>query len=311
MKGSVYFGRCIFLSWYCDLGTCKFCFRSTIKHKIKHSSSAKRSVESILTDAIIGKNMGWGIEFLTGGYGIFSFDEIVDIAENVSKIYEKKIWVNLGVLNEGELRKLKPFVEGVCASIETIEKTRHDELCPDKPIEPYEEMLKVARALGLKRSITIVVGLEKSISDIELLLDFIKKHELERITFYALKPVKGSPFEKSPDAKYYAKWIRRVRECFPDIEIVAGLTPKNPEYTKYVVEAGADAITKFPVLKKFNSEETKLIEKQIEEAGKEFMGYLNTFPGISVDDEIQKLSLSNEQKERIREKVEQYARKMR
>ncbi|MFW6014500.1 MAG: radical SAM protein [Candidatus Nanoarchaeia archaeon] len=311
MNGSVYFGRCIFLSWYCEKGSCKFCFRSTIKHKIKHSSSAKRSIESILTDAIIGKEMGWGIEFLTGGYGIFSFNEIVYIAKNVSKIYEKKIWVNLGVLNREELLQLKPFIEGVCASIETIEKVRHDELCPDKPIEPYEEMLETAKELGLRRSITIVVGLENGMEDIEILHKFIEKHELERITFYALKPVKGSPFEKSPDAGYYAEWIKKTRERFPEIEIVAGLTPKNPEYTRHVVKAGANALTKFPVLKKFNSKETRLIESQVKEAGYDFVGHLNTLPQIDVEGELEKLSLSDEQKEKIREKVEQYLRKMR
>src|SRR3989344_1176956 len=111
------FGRCIFLSWYCEKGTCNFCFRSTINHKLKFSKSTNRGLSSILTDAIIGKNLGWEIEFLTGGYGIFYFDEIIKIAKYVSKIYGYKIWINLGVLKEEEMEKLKPYVEGICASI--------------------------------------------------------------------------------------------------------------------------------------------------------------------------------------------------
>ena len=108
-KPNVWFGRCIFLSWYCDRGTCDFCFRSTIKHKIKHAKSAKRSFASVLTDAIIGKNLGWQIEFLTGGYGIFEFKEIVKIAKYVSIIYNQKIWINLGVLDKQELKKLAQY----------------------------------------------------------------------------------------------------------------------------------------------------------------------------------------------------------
>ena len=30
-KPVAWYGRCIFLSWYCDVGTCKFCYRSTQK----------------------------------------------------------------------------------------------------------------------------------------------------------------------------------------------------------------------------------------------------------------------------------------
>ena len=145
---TAYFGRCIFLSWYCDRGTCDFCFRSTTKHKIKHAENAKRSLASILTDAVIGKNLGWEIEFLTGGYGIFDFDEIVNIARLVSNIYGRKIWVNLGALSKDEMIKLQPYVEGICASIETIEPVLHDKICPDKPIQPYSDMLKVASDLG-------------------------------------------------------------------------------------------------------------------------------------------------------------------
>ena len=108
-KNKTWFGRCIFLSWYCDIATCKFCFRSTIKHKIKHAKNAKRSLASILTDTILAKALGWRIEFLTGGYKILSFNEILDITEKVSNIYEKKLWVNLKLLQVGMLQKLHRF----------------------------------------------------------------------------------------------------------------------------------------------------------------------------------------------------------
>ncbi|MGM5482248.1 MAG: radical SAM protein [Nanobdellota archaeon] len=304
------FGRCIFLSWYCERATCKFCFRSTIKHKIKHASSAKRSIPSVLCDAVIGKCMGWPIEFLTGGYGIFSFEEILDITKKVSEIYGHKIWMNLGAMSKDELEALKPYVEGVCASIETPEKNRHDYLCPDKPIEPYEEMLKTAKEMGFKTSITIVVGLEEKKEDIEILFDFIEKHKLDRITFYALKPVQGSPFKESPDKEYYAWWVAKTRKRFPKLHIVAGLTPRNPDYTNLVVRAGANTLTKFPVLKKFNTEKTKLIEDMINQEGRELIGHLNTLPDIDFYAEVDKLSFEPELKEQIKEKISQYLRKI-
>ena len=80
--GNVWFARCIFLSWYCELGTCKFCFRSTQKHKIKNPCDARRSIKSILAEAVMIKGFNWRLEFLTGGYGVYSYEEISKIANN-------------------------------------------------------------------------------------------------------------------------------------------------------------------------------------------------------------------------------------
>ena len=228
---SSWFGRCIFLSWYCDLGTCKFCFRSTTKHKIKHKEMAKRSLASILTDALFGVFFDWRIEFLTGGYRIFSFEELLEKTKLVSKIFGHKIWINLGTLKEEELLKLKPYVEGVCASIETINPKLHKRICPDKKIKPYSDFLKLADKLGFKKSMTIVVGLGEKKEDFELLSKFILKHNLDRITFYALKPVRGTDYEnvKSPNIDYYSWWIAKTRIRFPKLEIISGLTPKTPK----------------------------------------------------------------------------------
>ena len=309
--GKTWFGRCIFVSWYCERATCKFCFRSTIQHKIKHSKSAKRSLASILTDAIIGNRLGWRSEFLTGGYGVFSFEELLDITKKVSEVYDQKLWINLGLLTKEQLIRLKPYVEGICASIETIEGSLHDELCPDKPIKPYEEMLDTAEEIGLKKSMTIVIGLGEKEGDFELLEKFIKKHELDRITFYALKPVKGTPFTESPDPEYYASWIAKTRIAFPKLEIIAGLTPRRPDYTRLILEAGANAVTKFPVLAKFGSEGTKIIEKGVKEAGREFTSIINGLPDIDWDKEVDKFSFDKDLKEKIKIKVKQYVDKIR
>ncbi|MEA3515182.1 MAG: radical SAM protein [Nanoarchaeota archaeon] len=306
-----WFGRCIFMSWYCDLGTCKFCFRSTTKHKIKHAKSAKRSVSSLLTDALIGRNLGWRIEFLTGGYRIFSFDEMLDIIKKVSHIFQQKIWLNLGVMEKEQLEMIKPYVEGVCASIETAEPKLHDLICPDKPIQPYSDFLDLAEEMGFKKSMTIVVGLGEKKEDIGYLFDFIEKHNLDRITFYALKPVQGTGYTKSPEPEYYAWWIAKTRIRFPKLEIIAGLTPKQPDYTKLILDAGANAITKFPVLKKFNSPETQLIEKMVRDSGREFVSVLNKLPEIDWDKKIDELEFDDGLKEEIRQKLGMYLKKMR
>ncbi len=301
-----FFGRCIFLSWYCQKGTCKFCYRSTIHHKVKHADSAKRTMPSILSDAIIGKNLGWEIEFLTGGYGIFEFDEIVKIAKYVSEIYNKKIWVNLGALTKEELTRLKPYVEGVCASIETINPELHKEICPDKQIEPYSAMLKLANELGFKTSITIVIGLGEKKEDFELLAEFIESHKLDRITFYALKPVMGTIYKKSPEPDYYAWWISQTRIRFPKLRIMAGLTPKNVDYVELILKAGANAFTKFPAIKEFNSDKARLIEELVKKSGRKFSGTLTKLPEIEWENEVEKLNLDSKLKEKVKAKLSEY-----
>jgi len=307
-----WFGRCIFLSWYCDVGTCDFCFRSTIKHKIKHASSAKRSLPSILTDAIIGKNLGWRIEFLTGGYRIFSFEEQIGICKKVSEVYGHKIWVNLGSIDKEGLLQMEQYVEGVCASIECVNPDLHRKVCPDKPIEPYSDMLRIAKEMGFKTSMTIVIGLGEKRFDFDALARFIEEHELDRITFYALKPVQGTRYTKSPEPEEYAWWIAKTRIRFPKLEIMAGLTPRRAEeYAGLLLRAGANALTKFPAVRRFGSAQAEEIERQAAEAGRTFLGSLTRLPDIDWAAEVEKLPFEEGLKARINQKIGEYTEKMR
>ncbi|MAG77865.1 radical SAM protein [archaeon] len=300
-----WFGRCIFISWYCDVGSCKFCYRSTQKARIKHAKNARRSLPSMIVEAILAKNLGWRIEFLTGGYKVFSIDELVEIARVISKVYGEKIWLNLGALNEKELEKFKPYVKGVVASIETVNKELHKKICPDKDISKYEEMLQIE---GFKKSITIVVGLGEKRKDVELLKKFIAKYKLDRITFYALKPVPGTCYSEGPSTEDYCYWISQIRESFPDLEIIAGTTLRRVGEVSKVLEAGADAITKFPATKKFGSKEAKVLEGEVKKAGREFVSSLTKLPSVDWEKEVDKLDIEN--KEGVKEKLFLYLEKM-
>lgn len=310
-SAETWFGRCIFLSWYCDVGTCDFCFRSTTKHKIRHASSAKRSKESILTDALIGKNLGWRIEFLTGGYRIFSFEEMLEIARMVSEVYGHKIWINLGAMSRQELERMEPYVEGVCASIECVNPGLHRRVCPDKPIAPYSDMLKTAKETGYKTSMTVIIGLGEKKEDFEELAGFIEEHKVDRLTFYALKPVKGTRYTESPEPEHYAWWIAKTRERFPKLEIMAGLTPRKAEdYAGLLLKAGANALTKFPAVRKFGTPQAQGIERQAEEAGRKFLGSLTALPDVDWDAEVKRLDITPELKDRTIQKISEYTAKM-
>jgi biotin synthase-like enzyme len=305
-----WYGRCIFLSWYCDLGTCKFCFRSTIKHRIQHAKTAKRSLSSDLVEALLCKKFGWRIEFLTGGYKIFPIEELVERAKLISKVYGEKIWLNLGVISREDLNLFKPYVKGLVSSIETIEPKLHNEICPDKPIEPYEEMFDYSTEFS--RSMTMVIGLGEKREDFELLKQFITKHKLDRITFYALKPVKGTPFEDSngPDTEDYLWWIAQTRIAFPKLGIIAGTTARRYEEVGLLLKAGANAFTKFPATKMFGTKEAHKIENDIKEIGRKLKGTITNLPEIDWNKEIENIGLDKDLENEVKEKFILYFKKI-
>ncbi|MBW3003036.1 radical SAM protein [Candidatus Woesearchaeota archaeon] len=308
-KPVAWFGKCIFLSWYCDVGTCKFCYRSTQKSRIRHAKQARRSLPSILVEALIAKHLGWRIEFLTGGYKIFPMQDLIKITKLVSEIYSEKIWLNLGALEEKDLQEFKPYIKGIVASIECINPELHDEICPNKPIKPYEDMFNYAK--DLKKSITIVIGLGETIEHVEELFKFIEKHRLERITFYALKPIAGTPYTEGPKREYYAEWIARTRIRFPKLQIIAGITARRVDDVPLLLRAGANAITKFPVTKKFNSDEAKKIEQYIKQEGRTFIGSVTKLPDVNWDNEIEKLDIDNDLKQQTKQTLKLYLERMR
>lgn len=69
---SINIERAIFLSYYCNLRDCKFCYMSTIKSSPK---KGLRSIESIYAEAFLVKMVGWNVEFLSSGYGAFDTEK--------------------------------------------------------------------------------------------------------------------------------------------------------------------------------------------------------------------------------------------
>ena len=291
---TTWFGKCIFISWYCDVGTCKFCYRSTIKPNIKNIENARRTPKSIFTEALLAKHLGWRIEFLTGGYNIYPIEKLADITKRVSEIYKNKLWLNLGVLKNEDINLLKPYTEGIVASIETINPKLHDKICPNKPIEKYEEMLNSIK--NLKKSAAIVIGLGEKDSDMDLLFDFIKKHKLDRITFYALKPVKGTPYTQGPTTEQYIKWIANTRINFPKLEIITGTTANRINEISLLLKAGSNAITKFPATKLFNSKKAKIFEEEIKKSGRIF---LSTLTDVDKLNELKNIKIESNIKDKL------------
>ncbi len=308
-SGRTWFERAIFLSWYCSIGDCSFCYMSTQKQRIK-GANAVRKRESILAEALISKACGWRIEFLSGGYDSHPLPDIVWFAEQLSRITGRKQWLNIGALSRQEIESFMPHIKGVCGAVECVNPDIRKKVCPSKPLEPIEAMLDAAGDLGLEKAATIIIGLGETEDDIPLLLEFIRKHGLDRITFYALNPHEGTPFTKGPETDYYVKWIRAVRKEFPGMQIIAGSWVDRLGEIHQLLEAGADAITKFPAIKLFNTSYARRIEQEAENAGREFAGSLTRLPDADWEKEVEKLNVDDDLKDKVKKKIYAYLKRM-
>ncbi len=301
------FERAIFMSWYCSIGNCAYCYMSTQKKLISDPDKAKRTKASILAEAYLCKKLGWKIGFLSAGYGSYTEESILDICKSVYEITDEKIWLNIGVLNEKAIEKLSPYLEGICGAVETTNSKIHKKVSPSKPLAPIEKMYKLCEKYSLKKSMTYIIGLGETINDFESLKEFIAKNKIDKIIFYALNPIKGTIFEKSkgPEIDYFVEWIRKTRNEFPKMDIVAGHWVNRVDYIHLMINAGANSITKFPAIKLFNTRFVKTIEEEIKKSGYELQGTFTKMPNIDFE-EIRNLSFDNKLKEEIVAKVKEY-----
>lgn len=304
------FERALFFSWWCGIKDCTFCFMSTQEHATWQE--ARRSFESIIAEAIIAKAFGWPIGFVSGGVGVLGHDDFVRLVRMLSAVLDKKVWLNGGLLAPHTLEACKPYIEGIICSVETVNPELHDKVCPSKPLAPIEHLFDTARSLDIRCGMTCIVGIGETLHDVNLLIDFIQKHNISKIHIYGLIPQKGTVFEHTspPSAEYQAGWIARIRIAFPHLDIQCGIWKDRPEYTYLLLSAGANSISKFPAIRAFNSWEAREIEAQARRAGRSFQGTLTAMVPVDLDAALRNLDADEKVKKKIRFKCGQYLAKM-
>jgi biotin synthase-like enzyme len=271
---------------------------------------AKRRTESLITEAVLCKVLGWNIEFLSGGYGTYKQEELLKILQYIYATYGQKLWLNIGTMNKKMMEPLLPYIEGVSGSVECLNNELHDFVCPSKPLQPIFNTLKEAKSLGLKTGITIIIGLGETISDYAQMRDFIKEYSIDRVTFYRLNPHPGTIYTKGPTTEYYVEWISQTRKDFPELEIIAGSWKDKLDEIHLLLKAGADNITKFQSTGMFGTELAAKIENEVAKAGKTFQGTLTKLPDVDWDAEIDKIDIPEDLKLKVKNKIKSYLKMM-
>ena len=264
--------RAIFLSWWCDKGDCAFCYMSSQKPRISEPEKARRNINSILAEAELIRRIGWNVEFLSGGYGSFSTDEIKNISKRIHTITGKPVWLNVGITRD--LEEYGKEIIGITGAVETANPELHDKICPSKSLDDIIEMLDMAGDLGFKKAITIILGLGETPEDLKYLFNLIREVGINRVIFYSLNPHKDTPYENTPQpaSLYYADMMAATRIKFPELEIIAGTWIDNLANIGPLLLAGANGLTKFPLFKMYGTNYGRRVEEEVKWAGRELKG---------------------------------------
>lgn len=264
--------RAIFLSWWCDKGDCAFCYMSAQKPRIKEPSKARRNINSILAEAVLVRRIGWNVEFLSGGYGSYTSDEIKNICKRIYSITGKPVWLNIGVTRELEVYGEE--VMGITGAVETANPELHHRICPSKSLHDMVDMLENAGELGFKKAVTIILGVGETPEDLKYLFDLIRDLDIQRVIFYSLNPHRNTPYENTPQpaSLYYAGMMAATRIKFPQLEIVGGTWIDNLANIGPLLLAGANSLTKFPLFKMFGTNYGRRVEEEVKWAGKVLEG---------------------------------------
>lgn len=283
--------RAIFLSWWCDKGDCLFCYMSAQKPKIKEPQKARRNINSILAEAELCRRTDWKIEFLSGGYGSYSTQEIKNISKKIYEITGEPVWLNIGITKD--LEEYGDEIAGITGAVEVANPELHDKICPSKSLEDITEMLELAGELGFQRAITVILGLGETLDDLKYLHNLINEIGIDRVTFYSLNPHKETVYENKPQpaSLYYAGVVAATRIKFPELKIITGTWIDNLANIGPLLLSGANGLTKFPLFKMFGTRYGKRVEEEVYWAGRELIG---TFTDLN---KLQESSVTNPQLE--------------
>lgn len=212
------------------------------------------------------------IEFLSGGYGSYSTEEIRDISRKIYEITGEPVWLNIGITKD--LEAYGEEIAGVTGAVEVANPDLHNKICPSKSLEDITEMLEVAGDLGFQKAITVILGLGETPDDLKYLFDMIEDVGIDRVTFYSLNPHKETIYENEPQpaSLYYAGVVAATRIRFPKLKIITGTWIDNLANMGPLLLSGANGLTKFPLFKMYGTRYGKRVEEEVRWAGRELIG---------------------------------------
>ena len=308
-SNDVWFERSVFINWTCGIADCKYCYLSTVP---KLKKDAVRSMTSILAEALICREMEWKIGYITGGLRVETNEYLIDLVENIQKITKYQIMMNFGPYHENIIKKFKPHVVGMGSAIESFDEELHNFICPSKPLKSLMKFLEDLKNNHMQKLITIILGLGDKKEHVDIVIENIKKYNIEKIQLCFLKPQENTLFSEvpSPHPEYMAWWIARIRIACPEVIIKIALVRDRIEDLSLYLNAGANCFSRFMVFDDFNTSYAKQLEQECKKAGRNLLGNFTSLPELNVEQLVSDLPFENDMKKQILPKTKQYYEKL-
>lgn len=291
-KPEAWFERTIHLSWQ-NTVNCTLCSLSSKTTMASTTLSSKRSLASLMAEVHLAKQLDWRVQ-LSAGCMYPGIKEVMAVCKRMVSIMDEKIWLEMQPANGADIDMLRPYLMGITAPVETVNKGLRKRFYSNTPLRKFITMFDDAG--HLRRGITIVLGMGETLDDMQELYHFIEMNKIDKIIFLPVLPHKNTPFRKSPSSFYITRWIAETRLAFPKSEITAGTWKGRVAEVGLFLKAGANAITKFPAIRRFNSEDARSIEQEIKTLKRTFTSTLTNIGKVS---QLEYLDADDETKEKL------------
>lgn len=305
----VYFERSLFINWTCGIADCKYCYLSTQPKQAKH---AIRHPASIYAEVLVCKLMGWKVAYITGGLRVEEHEYIINLLDHIEKVYGEKIMMNFGPYTKSEVALFKPHVSGMGSAIESFDEELHNYICPSKPLKALKNFLGHLQEQEMGKLITIILGMGEKKSDVQEVIEQVKKYDINIVQLCFLKPQENTVFDDvpPPNPEYMAWWIAQLRIALPQLHIKIALVRERIEDTSLYLQAGANNFSRFMVFKDFASDYARDLKAECEKAGRVLVGEFEHVPDIDVDAAVSQLTIEEDLKEQIASKAKQYVKRL-
>jgi len=304
----IWLERSIFTNWTCGIADCKYCYLST---KPKLDKKSVRSIESILAECLICREMGWKVGYITGGLRVESTEYMVDLLSKIQVVLNHKTMMNYGPYTKEEISAFTPHVSGMGCAIESFDEELHKFICPSKPLKSLLKFLGNVREAKLEKFITIILGIGEKMSDVEEVIAKITEYNIDKVQLCFLKAQENTVFTETPapDIDYMAWWAARLRIAHPKLIIKIALVKDRIADLHKLLDAGVNHITRYMIFDDFAGELAMQLEKECELAGRELQGHFTELPPLDLPKLVAELPnelIDDELKRKILIKANQY-----
>jgi biotin synthase-like enzyme len=291
-KPDTWFERTMYLSWNSSFN-CTFCRLIPKKTQNIAPLSAKRPPSSLIAEAYLARQLSWKTQLSTG-YMPYNIKELFELVQKFEEVNDEQLWLETLPMPGSDIDILKPYLQGINAPLETINKGIRRRYYTDFPLNNYLTMFD--DATNLKKGVTIILGIGESLQDIEEFHRFLTMNNIDKVTFTPIIPHKKTPFKQGPSSFYLTRWIAETRIAFPKLEISAGTWKGRVAEVGLFLKAGANTISKFPIVKNFSSEDARSIEQEMKTAERMF---ISTLTDVEKLHQIKDIEIDPETKDKL------------